>query len=126
MKTIEELEIALKACNDDDCTLCPYKNCGCSDVLRSDLLAYIQRFKEYAPPVLVGDIIWFVQMNHYGEHYVTGSKIEDITYNQNGWFFAELGHKGPYHKPKDIGKSIFLTSEEAKSLCAKLNSVTLD
>lgn len=79
-------------------------------------------FMLYAPPVLPGMTIFPVVYDEDTDMFtVDESEVEQIWYNQNGWFFTEKGHIGHVNHQRQMGDSIFLTREEAQIKCDLCN-----
>ena len=77
------------------------------------------------PPCKVGDKVWFV-VEYDGKHFLDEGEVGSI-YKDNGgvWVSARYDSGLHYHhKESDVGKSIFLTKEEAEAKLRGLSNGT--
>ena len=138
MKTPDEIKRGLElcACGSDEGScmeVCSYHGgeAGkfCTEVLASQALSYIREleakvaeYEKYAPPVTPGMPIFSVAYDDDDDRcIVTESKVLEIWYNCNGWFFTEEGHRGPGFRPRQIGHIVFLDKDSAQRKCDSIN-----
>ena len=113
------------------CEHCPYDNdYHDPDELFADALLYIRQLKaklaereKYAPPVTPGTPIFCIVYDEEDNDRcaVKESKVAEIWYNSNGWFFTEEGHRGPAFHSKRIGQTVFLDHDAAQLKCDACN-----
>lgn len=84
----------------------------------------LKLLRQYAPPVTPGmDIFSIVPDESTGLCTVIKTKVADIWYNSNGWFFTEEDNKGPAFPARYIGRVIFLDEAAAQQKCIEINEI---
>ena len=130
MENLEKVLDGLECCiTGEDCVGCPYhEQCAFAtdcNPMHEDIVEIVKEYKRitpYIPPVVVGTPIYSVVWNNDTEGFhVMENVVEGIWYNCNGWFFTELGHRGPGFKASDIGHVIYLNREDAEAICEEFN-----
>jgi hypothetical protein len=84
----------------------------------------LKLLRQYAPPVTPGmDIFSTVLDECTGLCTVIKTKVTNIWYNSNGWFFTEEDNKGPAFPARYIGQIIFLDEAAAQQKCMEINEI---
>jgi len=123
----EKVKAGLDCCSvpGGKCGKCPYhgEKINCTTKLSAEARELLMAQMLYYPPVTPGTQIFSIVYDEEDNDRcaVKESKVAEIWYNINGWFFTEEGHSGPAFRPKHIGQVVFLDRDAAQLKCDACN-----
>ena len=121
----EEIEMSIKALEDVQ----QYRTIGTVEECK-EAVEKLKHYKDLEKqghlikgPCKKGDTVYAIIYDYEKEQYVISeTMIIEIIENCNGWFFVPLLSR-PAFRPKDLGKTVFLTREKAEEKLKEMRGV---